>query len=140
LNASASSNMNSVQMVISGAIAAMKAQIASLNATKISIGGTIAVSGWNKGSKGFALGGEVQRFADGGTPMFSPVGTDTVPAILTPGERVLSVAENRLLDKGLLGGNRLEIHINNPMILRPNDVMDVIGNPLVRELKKHLGL
>ena len=41
--------------------------------------------------------GVVQYLADGGT-IFQPQGTDTVPAMLTPGERVLSVAETERYD------------------------------------------
>jgi len=47
---------------------------------------------------GFSQGGTVpQRWAGGGSslPSFNPIGTDTVPAMLTPGERVLSIMENR---------------------------------------------
>jgi hypothetical protein len=49
---------------------------------------------------GFSQGGmvtsDMQAFAGGGRVLqFTPRGTDTVPAMLTPGERVLSVAETQ---------------------------------------------
>jgi len=40
------------------------------------------------GGKGYALGGLVKRYASGG-PVFKSMGTDTVPAMLTPGEWVM---------------------------------------------------
>lgn len=42
---------------------------------------------------------EPAYFASGG-PVWTPKGTDTVPAMLTPGERVLTVAEARSYDRG----------------------------------------
>jgi hypothetical protein len=49
----------------------------------------------------FAGGGIVQRFAKGGRVLpFVSRGTDTVPAMLTPGERVLTVQETHAYDAG----------------------------------------
>jgi hypothetical protein len=48
----------------------------------------------------YAGGGRV-AYAAGG---FVPRGSDTVPAMLTPGERVLSVAQNREYERGRGGG------------------------------------
>ena len=62
-------------------------------------------SGLGDGPAPFALGGEVT----GGTP-----GLDSVLAMLTPGERVLSVAENQAMKRGDLGeesGRPVEINI-----------------------------
>lgn len=51
--------------------------------------------------RGFAGGGVVQRFASGGRVLpFLARGTDTVPAMLTPGERVLSVTETQAYEAG----------------------------------------
>ncbi len=48
---------------------------------------------------GFATGGIVQYKAGGGNILpFIPRGTDTVPAMLTPGERVLTVAQTKAYD------------------------------------------
>lgn len=57
---------------------------------------------------GAATGGLVGRgrvipFALGG-PVFSPMGTDTVPAMLTPGEIVLNAAQQRRV-AGAMGGS-----------------------------------
>lgn len=55
-----------------------------------------------KNQYGFALGGLVPTYAAMGELVkFRPRGTDTVPAMLTPGERVLSVPQTKALD-GLL--------------------------------------
>ena len=49
-------------------------------------------------SQEFAAGGVVRPiYAASG---FAPRGTDTVPAMLTPGERVLTVAQNRAYERG----------------------------------------
>lgn len=53
-------------------------------------------------SMGMAAGGVVPAYAAGG--LFVPRGTDTVPAMLTPGERVLTVSQNRAFEQGRLGG------------------------------------
>jgi TP901 family phage tail tape measure protein len=50
-------------------------------------------------AQGHAGGGLVYA-ASGFAGMFAPRGSDTVPAMLTPGERVLTVAENRAYEAG----------------------------------------
>jgi len=44
---------------------------------------------WTYKATGYAKGGLVNYMSDGGSP-FAPMGTDTVPAMLTPGEFVMS--------------------------------------------------
>jgi hypothetical protein len=39
------------------------------------------------------------QYLQGGGSVFEPRGTDTVPAMLTPGERVLSVDETKAYDE-----------------------------------------
>ncbi|MCR4301788.1 MAG: DUF1825 family protein [Sulfuricaulis sp.] len=51
-------------------------------------------------SRPYAAGGVVYAAAGARILPFTPKGTDTVPAMLTPGERVLSVAQNREYERG----------------------------------------
>ena len=90
--------------------------------TGLSAGGIVPAS--------FADGGVV--YAQGG---FQPLGTDTVPAMLTPGERVLTVAENRAFEGGLMGG--VTININNTQVLSDDDIVEKIGDPILTVLKQH---
>jgi hypothetical protein len=56
-------------------------------------------------AKGFALGGRVQALASGGRVLpFLSRGSDTVPAMLTPGERVLTVQETQAYEATGTGG------------------------------------
>jgi hypothetical protein len=50
----------------------------------------------------------VQYLAEGG-PVFQPRGTDTVPAMLTPGERVLSVEQNNRYEDTFEGPSNQEV-------------------------------
>lgn len=54
------------------------------------------------GAEGFAGGGRVLPFASGG---MAPRGTDTVPAMLTPGEIVLNAAQQRRVAGAIGGGD-----------------------------------
>jgi TP901 family phage tail tape measure protein len=56
-------------------------------------------SGFSSGGKvqGFATGGKVNYLAVGGPPLFRPNGTDTVPAMLTPGEVVIKRSSARAI-------------------------------------------
>lgn len=76
----------------------------------------------------YAKGGMVNYLASGGFPQFKPIGTDTVPAMLTPGEIVIkkssvdSIGADKLLhanETGRLpeGGNTFNIY-------------DTSGNPV----------
>jgi hypothetical protein len=56
-----------------------------------------------------ALFRNAQRFQNGG---LVGVGTDTVPALLTPGERVLTREENRAFEAGQSQNMTIEININ----------------------------
>jgi hypothetical protein len=68
-------------------------------------------SGKEGESPGAASGGLVTAsgmiYHAGGGKIFAPRGSDTVPAMLTPGERVLSVADTRDYEKLLLAKNNL---------------------------------
>ena len=75
--------------------------IVKLLVVKTIMAGFNAVSGGFFGILGLSSGGFIQKFANGGRvrPVyaasgFEPKGTDTIPAMLTPGERVLSVSQN----------------------------------------------
>lgn len=67
-------------------------------------------SGVDRRSAGFQTGGEVNYLASGGTPIryaMVPRGTDTVPAMLTPGEFVVNrkaTSENLALLRGINSG------------------------------------
>lgn len=81
---------------------------------------------------GFSEGGVVPKyFANGGLAR----GTDTVPAMLTPGERVLSVNQNKAFEGGL--GN-IVININNPQVFSNDDIIEMVGDPIINVLKQHL--
>ncbi len=75
---------------------------------------------------GFAQGGRVLPFAHGGRV---PSGSDTVPAMLTPGEIVLNAAQQRNV-AGSLGGN-ITINVNGAG--NPDAVADAIMRKLRRE-------
>ncbi len=64
---------------------------------------------------------------------FQPKGTDTVPAMLTPGEMVLT----RDQQKALGGMGTLTININNPVVMNDDDIIERIGNPIMRVFKQH---
>jgi hypothetical protein len=63
----------------------------------------VEVSGGASG--GLVTPGGIIHAARGVVVPFLPRGTDTVPAMLTPGERVLSVAQNRDYEAGGRGGS-----------------------------------
>ena len=56
--------------------------------------------------------------------------------MLTPGERVLTVAQNREYESTMRGGG-ITININNPMVLDDADIVAKIGDPIIRELMNH---
>jgi hypothetical protein len=51
----------------------------------------------------------IQYLAGGGPVDFAPRGTDTVPAMLTPGERVLSVEQNNAYEQSFEGPSNQEV-------------------------------
>src|ERR1051326_2309182 len=101
------------------------------------------------GAETYAMGGLVraakipaQYFAAGGWPWI-PKGTDTVPAMLTPGERVLSVAQNRAFERGGFGGKTTIVNVTIPV--EALDSADVVGwlrrggaKTIAREVVTHL--
>lgn len=75
---------------------------------------------------GFALGGRVLPFSTGGRV---PSATDTVPALLTPGEIVLNAAQQKTLAGAMAG--QITIHVNGAG--DPKAVADAIMLRLRRE-------
>jgi hypothetical protein len=61
-----------------------------------------------------------------------PVGTDTVPAWLTPGERVLTVAEQQAL---AAGGGSSDIHIEVPVTVDGREIARVVTDYQSRDLQ-----
>jgi hypothetical protein len=82
------------------------------------------------GAEGYAAGGVVH--AAGGWP--APFGTDTVPAMLTPGERVLTVAQNRDYEQSWSAdtGRAETYHI--PVVLDGRQVTEIIIQRLANRL------
>jgi stage V sporulation protein SpoVS len=102
--------------------------------------------------RGFAMGGMVQKFVDGGYAM----GTDTVPAMLTPGEFVIKKSAvdrigpsalnkiNGYAEGGLVGGmsavagdsvynsNKYEINVN----VSSNSNPDQIANAVMTKIRQ----
>jgi hypothetical protein len=79
----------------------------------------------NAAGGGLVTAGTILRRAGGG-PVFSPQGSDIVPAMLTPGERVLSVAETRNYDKLLPTGLGSEAIKN--LLNQSTDGLKIIGS------------
>lgn len=83
-------------------------------------------------------------FATGGrVPMvdYSPVGGDTVPALLSPGERVLTQAENRAYEAGNgFGGPKIELHFYDTQVLSDDDIVEKIGDPIINVFKQHFAV
>lgn len=79
----------------------------------------------------FQKGGVVPGYANGGLVYanagFTPKGTDTVPAMLTPGERVLSLDQNRAFEN-LIGSLRLNGKGNQVVNNNSNKEEYVINN------------
>lgn len=77
-------------------------------------------------------------FSQGGivpTIDWSPVGTDTVPALLTPGERVLTKEQAQSY-----GGGGWTVIINNPVVMTEDDIVERLGDPLINVLKQHFAV
>jgi hypothetical protein len=73
---------------------------------------------------GYATGGIVQAFASGGNVLpFAPRGTDTVPAMLTPGERVLTQQQQTDL-------------ANTPIVLEHTTIVTLDGEVLYRSVDR----
>ncbi|WP_367645844.1 hypothetical protein [Paenarthrobacter ureafaciens] len=76
----------------------------------------------------YAKGGMVNYLASGGFPQFKPIGTDTVPAMLTPGEIVIKKSS---VDS--IGADKL-LHANETGRLPESgttiNVYDTSGNPV----------
>jgi hypothetical protein len=68
---------------------------------------------WAYKATGYARGGMVNYLSDGGSP-FAPMGTDTVPAMLTPGEFVMSRGAVAKYGSGLMDS------INNGQLKMPD--------------------
>jgi hypothetical protein len=61
-------------------------------------------------------------------------GTDTIPAMLTPGERVLSVAQNYDYERGRTGAGPSIINITVPVLMDSREVGRAVVRVLPREL------
>lgn len=81
--------------VIAGAISALTGGAGGFAGG--ALGGIKAVLGLRRG------GVVPQYLASGGLAAFVPRGSDTVPAMLTPGERILSVDQNKNFEKLIMG-------------------------------------
>jgi hypothetical protein len=86
-----------------------------------SVGGKAFTQGFSDVGRsiGFANGGVVPKYAASG--MFVPRGTDTVPAMLTPGERVLSTNSTQQFD------NFIAQNTNNAAML--GAIMNLLSQP-----------
>jgi chromosome segregation ATPase len=88
-------------------------------------------------AQGMSDGGVVQGFSDGGvvktlyaqSGAFVPKGTDTVPAMLTPGEVVLNAAQQKNVASNLGG---VTINITGTF---GSDAADELGDAIVRKLQ-----
>jgi len=70
----------------------------------------------------------IQYFAGGGNVLrFRPRGFDTVPAMLTPGERVLSVAQNRAYESGGGSAGAIVVHEGSVSLVFNIDTIDERG-------------
>ena len=79
-------------------------------------------------------------FASGGVVPaidWSAQGSDTVPAMLTPGERVLTKDQARTYDQN---GSGITVIINNPVVMTEDDIVERLGNPLINVLKQHFAV
>jgi hypothetical protein len=82
------------------------------------------------GRLGFASGGIVpEYYADGG---FARRGTDTVPAMLTPGELILNKAQQRNLANGMGG-----ITVNITGTFLSEDAAERVGDMIVQRFQRH---
>ncbi len=95
-----------------------------------------------------AKGGIINYLAGGGIPMFTPRGTDTVPAMLTPGEFVIrreavqSVGQETLeaINSGrgkIGGGSTYHIHLEGVMASGKSDLREV-GEQIIRAVDEGL--
>jgi len=90
----------------------------------------------------FADGGIVPAFATGGivgTSTVGSVGTDTVPAMLTPGEMILNASQQKnlfsLLKNGASGGSKdVTVNFNNVTVRNDSDL-----DQIIRAVKQSLG-
>lgn len=81
------------------------------------------------------------NFATGGVVPgidFRRRGTDTVPAMLTPGERVLTRSQNAAYEAGM--GTRIEINIVGTSVFDTDDVVTKLGDPIINVLKQHFAI
>jgi len=92
-------------------------------ASKNAVGGRIS---------SFSTGGVVERFANGGMAS----GTDTVPAMLTPGEVILNASQQKNLASQLRsGGNGKSITININTMIGEEEFAEKMGAQIVRQLQ-----
>jgi hypothetical protein len=62
---------------------------------------------------------------------------DTVPALLTPGERVLTKAQNKAFELGGMGDNNINIHINGTFLdANENKWRDLFNNKLLPQMER----
>lgn len=86
---------------------------------------------------GLVTASGIQYLAGGGHVLaFRPRGTDTVPAMLTPGERVLSVKQNRAYEAGGGGTNVSIGAINVSQEMDEHQAEELIGKTVVRAMRK----
>lgn len=78
----------------------------------------------------FADGGIVQRFASGGLAR----GTDTVPAMLTPGEVILNASQQKNLASQLGGGSGSSLTININTMIGDDEYVEKLGAQILRQL------
>lgn len=80
-----------------------------------------------------------QKFADGGLVTGGTPGRDSVLGLLTPGERVLTVEQNRAFESGMMGGNTtVNVKLDSTVPDRDTNTrraMRVVGREL-RELQR----
>jgi phage-related protein len=96
--------------------------------------------------QGYATGGVVNYLAGGDFPMFQPKGTDTVPAMLTPGEFVVNARATRAnlpalrsMNSGQpFGGNNSTVIIQKIEINGTNLTPDQIAAQVIPKIDQHL--
>jgi hypothetical protein len=126
------------------ALHALEAAAWSANAALGLIGIGFMVGNWiARHVRGGATGGLVtpsgiQQFTSGGMvwPMFQPTGTDTVPAMLSPGEVILNAAQQRRLVGAMSHG---DTHVHNwaGVIMTP-DIWPIVARNIARHQSTNL--
>jgi hypothetical protein len=90
------------------------------------------------GSIGFSSGGIVPRFANGGiVEHFAKggvSGTDTVPAMLTPGEVILNASQQKNLANHLRGGSGNTVNVYVDKVVGEEEYVERLANQIVKGL------